>query len=414
VNSAPSDLAGLIGRVMPLERLPRRARATRPLRRSAIEPLERAARVAIDRLGGVALEAPATEVASQPAPAAAPPGAASVPAPEASPTIASDPALDGIVTVARAGLPEHASVATGQIRRLLRLGDPMLASDPRRGEARADLLRHLERATQEVLGSVSLRLVTADAVESDAVARAAQAHPEMVLCAEGGAAGRTRAWLGLVSARGEPLGVLDVAGLRDCEEDELALVALLGDYAAGVLERAARVENLVFVDPMTGAYNRSYFEIQMQNEMARAERDASGMAVCIVDIDDFKSFNTRYGYEGGNQVLIRVAQALKNGVRPFDTVARWGGEEFAVLLSAPVQAQDVVTVAERLRGLVERMRVAVADFDGTMRELKVTVSIGAGLFPDHGGDHATLWRTANVALLAAKQPPKNRVVFGGR
>ena len=162
---------------------------------------------------------------------------------------------------------------------------------------------------------------------------------------------------------------------------------------------------------MTSVYNRSYFDLQLQNEIARAARERAPMALCIVDIDNFKSFNTRYGYEAGNVVLTRVAQALKHGVRPFDTVARWGGEEFGVLLTAPVQAVDVGTVCERLRALVSDQEIELTGLDGKRHGVRVTASFGVAMSPDHGRSGEDLWRAANQALLIAKQPPKNQVVF---
>jgi diguanylate cyclase (GGDEF)-like protein len=190
-------------------------------------------------------------------------------------------------------------------------------------------------------------------------------------------------------------------------------VALLADTVGGLTERAARIEKLVFVDALTGVYNRAYFDLQVQVEMARAQREQSSMALCIADIDDFKTFNTAYGYEAGNQVLAQVAQALKHAVRPFDIVARWGGEEFAVMLTAPVAADDVETVSERLRATVERQLVELEGLDRKHHRVGVTVSAGVALFPDHASNAQELWRAANQALLAAKRPPKNRVVFFG-
>jgi diguanylate cyclase (GGDEF)-like protein len=178
-----------------------------------------------------------------------------------------------------------------------------------------------------------------------------------------------------------------------------------------VLERANRIERLVFVDPHTGVYNRSYYDLQIRNEIARATREDSSLALLICDIDDFKSFNTSFGFEAGNQVLVQVAQTLRAGVRPFDTVARWGGEEFAVLLTPPVAQDDVLAISERLRASVERTPMRLEGLDGRAHRVHVTASVGVAMFPDHAGTPQDLWRAANAALLLAKRPPKNQVVF---
>ena len=138
------------------------------------------------------------------------------------------------------------------------------------------------------------------------------------------------------------------------------------------------------------------------------------MALCIADVDDFKTFNSTFGYEAGNQVLVQVAQALRSGVRPFDTLCRWGGEEFAVMLTEPVQVPDVRTISERLRSLVERQSVRVEALDGTVHRVVVTASIGVAVYPEHANTPGDLWRAANQALLLAKRPPKNQVVFHTR
>jgi len=212
---------------------------------------------------------------------------------------------------------------------------------------------------------------------------------------------------------GEPQGLLEV---HHREPDpykpaDLALVALLAEFAGGVLERATRIEKLVFVDPLTTAYNRSYYDLQIRNEIARAQREQSSLALLICDIDDFKSFNTSFGYEAGNQVLVQVAAALRAGVRPFDTVARWGGEEFAVLLTPPVIEDDVLAISERLRAAVEHTAIRLEGLDGRAHRVNVTVSAGVAMFPDHADNPQDLWRLANQALLLAKRPPKNQVVF---
>jgi diguanylate cyclase (GGDEF)-like protein len=218
------------------------------------------------------------------------------------------------------------------------------------------------------------------------------------------------------TAAGGFAGVLEVRGAapRAFAPEKLALLSLLAESFCARARQALRLERLVFVDSLTGASNNAYFRQALTNEVARARRESKSLALVIADIDDFKSFNTTYGYEGGNAVLAQVARALKRTVRPFDSVARWGGEEFAVLLTSPVGREDAETIAERLRHGVEEAETTIVGLDGKEHRARVTVSIGAALFPEDADGAEALWRVANQALLVAKRPPKNRVVFGRR
>ena len=340
---------------------------------------------------------------------------------------------DGIVSVPRATLPPQAQASLERVRRLLRLEGDALLPEPRSARPRLGLIPQLDRAGTEFLGASEMRLVPAEGGEESgppnslepALGREASANPDVLLyCpdvrlaprlaqAMSGRGARSVVFAGLPRGAGAPLGHLEILS-READPfrpDDLALVALLADFCGAAMERAARLEKLVFIDALTSVYNRSYFDLEVQNEMARAEREKSSMALCIVDIDDFKKFNTAYGYEAGNQVLAHVAQTLKRAVRPFDTVARWGGEEFALLLTAPIHSEDVMAISERLRLLVERQSLRLEGLDRRTHRVGVTVSIGVAVFPEHSTEQAGLWRAANQALLAAKRPPKNRVVF---
>ena len=334
----------------------------------------------------------------------------------------------------RGALPTHIQTGLEQVQRLLRIDDPTMLTDPRKSDARGDLGERLQQAGRELLPASDVRYVPAGEREASTDSRA---HPSLAAdvlerpalvwyCADaaranglkpslGAPAAGSLVLAGITDSEGRGIGWLEIsADGRDAyRPEDLALIALLADSCGAVLERASRLEKLVFVDALTSAYNRSYFDLQLEKEMARAQRERGSMALCIVDIDNFKNFNTAYGYQAGNEVLAQVAQALRRGVRPFDTVARWGGEEFAVLLTAPVQAQDVAAVSERLRILVERQVVALEGLDRRMHRVSVTVSIGVALYPDDADDAEDLWRDANQALLLAKRPPKNQVVFFG-
>lgn len=334
----------------------------------------------------------------------------------------------------RASLPPQAQAGVEQVRHLLRVDDLARLSDPRGVSPRAALAEALQQAGRALVGATSVRLVTPGSPDGApggafdaAQAAAVTASPsEVWYCADAAeaaelsalAAGtgfRSVVLAGIAGPEDVALGHLEILSERPdaFRADDLALVALLADYSGSVLERAERIERLMFIDPLTSAYNRQYFDLQLQNEMARAQREGASFALCIVDIDDFKGFNTEFGYQAGNEVLQQVAHALRRAVRPFDTVARWGGEEFAVLLTAPILAPDVFAVSERLRTMVEKQAVTLEGLDRRSHRVGVTVSIGVGMFPDHAGTVEDLWRAANAALLVAKRPPKNQVVFFG-
>ena len=194
-------------------------------------------------------------------------------------------------------------------------------------------------------------------------------------------------------------------------EDRQGLLGLIAECATDLMRRTRILEDLVFVDAGTQVYNRAYFNLQLENEIARAKREDTSLALAIADIDDFRGVNTRYGYEAGNQVLATTAQVLKTGLRPFDSVARWGGEEFALILTSPVTPADAGAVCERLRRSTELSQVTVTGLSGESATTSRTVSIGGAIYPQDGTNGASLWRAANAALVHAKKTGKNRVIF---
>ncbi len=434
----------LLERVLPLEELPAadRSRVQRALSSGVTREIESAALATIERLeeGGALRRVPAP-----------PDGGGVVRRYQPRDTLElitvhlpGPLTVAGVIAYPRTALPARGVAGLDQVRQLLRLGDPTLGADPRVGQSRSGLLSQLEQAGRELLGTSGLafhplvRPAEGEGAGGDpepsqpaaapldrALAEQALAHPDAIyycpdaakvshLAASAGARGvRSLAVASVVSLDGSLRGTLEVTspspGAHGLED--LARIALLADYCGGLLEQAERIEKLVFIDPLTTVYNRAYFDLQAQNELARARRDQASVALCIADIDNFKSFNTVFGYEAGNGVLAQVAQTLRRGVRPFDTVARWGGEEFAVLLAAPVQAEAARAISERLRTSVERLRLHLEGLDRSMHDVAVTLSIGVALFPEHADHPKDLWRAANQALLAAKSGRKNQVIF---
>ncbi|PXW96503.1 diguanylate cyclase (GGDEF)-like protein [Sphaerotilus hippei] len=158
-------------------------------------------------------------------------------------------------------------------------------------------------------------------------------------------------------------------------------------------------------DPLTGLLNRRQFEAALEREADRAARSGDVAMLLLLDIDHFKRVNDRYGHAAGDEVIRRVAQALQVGVRPMDTVARIGGEEFAAVLPACPPAYGHA-VAERVRRAIEALEIDL----GLDQRLGVTISIGGSYAPQWVRSSCTLWlERADRQLYLAKHQGRNRV-----
>ncbi len=181
---------------------------------------------------------------------------------------------------------------------------------------------------------------------------------------------------------GEALGVLSFTDRADggpFDEADLASVRALAAPAGLALacERLSKakreLEHAVGIDPLTGLFNRRYFDARLQEEMGRARRHNLDLSLLNIDVDNFKSLNDSHGHLAGDAVLRGVAKVLRRSVRVFDVCIRWGGDEFAIL--APGSgASNAALSAERIRQQVERYRPTAAP--PVPPDLRVTVSIG--------------------------------------
>ena len=157
-------------------------------------------------------------------------------------------------------------------------------------------------------------------------------------------------------------------------------------------------------DALTGVANRRSFEMSLSREVDRVARSGEAALLLTLDIDHFKAVNDTYGHAAGDLVIQAVAGAIKQAVRPMDTVARVGGEEFAVVLPNCATSFGQ-TVAERMRERVQNMRVEVTP--GQM--LGVTVSLGGAFAPTWVRSSALLWmERADRQLYRAKAQGRNR------
>ena len=168
-------------------------------------------------------------------------------------------------------------------------------------------------------------------------------------------------------------------------------------------ESNALLDAVSRTDVTTGLYNRRHLEERINELGAGVSRYSRSIGLVLVDIDCFKKVNDTHGHEMGDEVLKRVAKSIANTVRSTDTVGRWGGEEFLVIMSyADTQAAN--SLGERIRAAVEKASCVAADGS----QVCVTVSVGCS---SGATDPARLLKSADVALYEAKAQGRNRVVM---
>jgi diguanylate cyclase (GGDEF)-like protein len=173
---------------------------------------------------------------------------------------------------------------------------------------------------------------------------------------------------------------------------------------ADSLEMQRKYQRFASTDTLTGLHNRGWLDDAFDREIKRSERDELPLALIMIDVDHFKNYNDEYGHLAGDQVLITVADAIRSPLRPNDLVARFGGEEFAVLLPETTVSNAEI-IAERLRDHVAKADPGMLD----NRQLPaVTISLGiAGRQPGYSLD--MMIAAADVAMYHAKRNGRNRV-----
>jgi diguanylate cyclase (GGDEF)-like protein len=229
---------------------------------------------------------------------------------------------------------------------------------------------------------------------------------------------------------GEVVGSLEVSEAvypRHFTEQEIALCVALGEQAAvaihnaqlyrQVREQKETIERQATMDGLTGLFNHRFFWERLRDEVARARRYGHPLSLLMLDLDDFKLVNDRFGHPVGDELLRAVGHALQTQIRQgVDCAARYGGEEFAVILPATESELEggaldgAVTTAERVRNAIAGLRAPLADpaWQG------ITVSIGVATLPLHADGAEDLVAQADRALYAAKVRGKDSVLVAGR
>ncbi len=218
-----------------------------------------------------------------------------------------------------------------------------------------------------------------------------------------------------IARAGVPIGALAVyAEERDVFDEELTLlIGRMADdisFALDMLdqdkrhrEAEARIAYLARHDTLTGLHRRNALEEALVSEHIEAERSGHPFSIALIDLDHFKVINDSYGHGVGDEVLVQVAQMLRQSLRETDWVGRWGGEEFLCVFPDT----DSEVAEERMQRLCRR--IASASFSEENRSLRLTVSIGIASFPDDGRSIADLLACSDAALYRAKREGGDRV-----
>jgi diguanylate cyclase (GGDEF)-like protein len=215
-----------------------------------------------------------------------------------------------------------------------------------------------------------------------------------------------------IAARRDVVGVVcvtDRAGDETFTREHVSALRALAAPAALALGRerallqAQAHAHAAAIDPVSGIFNRRYFHIRLEEELHRSRRHETPVALLMLDLDDFKVVNDSRGHLAGDAVLKDVAEILKHSIRVFDVCARFGGEEFAIIIPG-TSREDATASAERIRQRIEAYRPS----DNGLAALRITASVGLAVSSEPTTSRELITR-ADQALYEAKRAGKNCV-----
>jgi diguanylate cyclase (GGDEF)-like protein len=184
------------------------------------------------------------------------------------------------------------------------------------------------------------------------------------------------------------------------------LIAHLGAMLSSEAESARQeAEQLSLTDELTGLHNmRNFFNLAAAHKEL-AQRNGSTMTICMLDADNLKQVNDRYGHLAGTEMIRHVARIINRNIRSSDIAARYGGDEFLVMFTATNKESSLIAI----RRIVTNLAATPFDYEGT--RLSTTISAGVAAFPEDGADIRTVIVKADEAMYTSKKEGKNRVTI---
>lgn len=200
------------------------------------------------------------------------------------------------------------------------------------------------------------------------------------------------------------IGVIEIINSfedMDFDESDISLVSAIADFAAIALDNARnyeRISELVITDDLTGLFNSRHFGQLIDSELNRSKRHGEDIALVFLDLDHFKGINDNYGHLVGSRMLGEFGKLIGSNIRLSDKAARYGGDEFAIILPHTGKSEAVI-MAEKLLAIMKGTRF-VSDDNET---IPLTASFGVAAYPTDADSRADLIRAADIAMYRAKE-----------
>lgn len=186
----------------------------------------------------------------------------------------------------------------------------------------------------------------------------------------------------------------------------IVMMLLATIITCGIVLRSRKLYQVTITDRLTGLGNRIFFDARIADEIARSSRTGSKMTLAFLDLDHFKKLNDRYGHDTGDQALVNFSRLLRDETRNFDITARWGGEEFAVVL-LDADSEEAYRIISRISDKMQKIPLL-----DEPENIFLTVSGGFAEYPSDGTSAEELVQKADERLYRAKNTGRNRLVTG--
>ncbi len=188
----------------------------------------------------------------------------------------------------------------------------------------------------------------------------------------------------------------------------LIIMLIASALSLALVARSQRLLQMATRDPLTGLFSRGYVDDRFAVELSRARRYGKGLTIAVIDADRFKSLNDMHGHPAGDLALQKIGALLHDIFRQSDTVGRYGGEEFVVILPET----DIMAAHLKLESLRELVASTPIEVATSGKKVQVTISAGLASFPQDGEDAAELFALADARMFQAKGDGRNRIVAG--